>query len=703
MSCMTLWNLIFLLFIYAAEGQCPANTTSIFVIAPRTINVPLTEPACLGCRFLNNQGDRITFSDGMWSRGGTLTLNDGDFNGNVSISTTSDTIYLTLNYPDDVVSVGDTLVCSSTQAGSQNTVTIGAFNFLNPEISPSGTAYVTEGSNLTLSCSDPGNTGTTNYVWLNSTGDALTSETTSPPLNLQLNLIQRSSSGVYTCSSTKPSELPGVTMDTSVTIDVQYPPEVAVSHGSISLTTNESVTINCTYTGNPSSFNVTWQKDGSLLIDADSQIDTQSTTSELTLSLVQMNDSGSYVCIVENIVGSTNSNQVIVAVQVPPEPVMGLMANTTSTSVTLYWSLGFDGNSNITEIVINYSSSSYNGTITIVGDMVTEAVIRNLHPSTIYSFSITTVNDIGTSNPVRLSVMTDPLTPPHSLSVLSLGSTETTIAWAAVWNLSTQYQVMLSKVEDCNYDPITIVVASSGETMEVYTITGLKPVTNYTVSVTAQFVMSNMLSFMSQPSESISFLTAASAPSINQSVLSILGDDTLIIQWSYLHDGGMDLIHLRVHCSSGISINLTDATITSIAVLRVENGLYNCTITSANSINSTSVLTNTVQVTNAPNACTNTPTISVQGSACALSKTAVFGSVVAGASIFCSIIAVVVTLSICFLYHKKRSTMTVAVTPMKEESVYNTGDGSKSPLAPVGIAWEACESTTQETKEATAK
>lgn len=189
---------------------------------------------------------------------------------------------------------------------------------------------------------------------------------------------------------------------------------------------------------------------------------------------------------------------------------MGLMDNTTSTSVTLYWSLGFDGNSNITEIVINYSSNSFNGTITIMGDMVTEAVIPNLQPSTSYSFVLTAVNDIGTSNPVRLTVMTDPLTPPHSLTVLSLGSTETTIAWTAVWNLSTQYQVMLTKVDDCNYDPITIVVASSGETMEVYTITGLKPVTNYTVSITAQLVLSNAVSFMSQPSESMSFLTAAS-------------------------------------------------------------------------------------------------------------------------------------------------------------------------------------------------
>ena len=189
---------------------------------------------------------------------------------------------------------------------------------------------------------------------------------------------------------------------------------------------------------------------------------------------------------------------------------MGLMANATSTSVTLYWSLGFDGNSNITEFVITYSSDSYNGTITIMGNMVTEAVISNLHPSTSYSFVLTVVNDIGTSNAVRLTVTTDPLTPPQSLSVLSLGSTETIIAWTAVWNLSTQYQVMLTNNDECNYDPITYVVASSGETMEVYTITGLKPVTNYTVSVTAQLVLSNLLSFTSQPSESMSFLTSAS-------------------------------------------------------------------------------------------------------------------------------------------------------------------------------------------------
>ena len=62
---------------------------------------------------------------------------------------------------------------------------------------------------------------------------------------------------------------------------------------------------------------------------------------------------------------------------------------------------------------------------------------------------------------------------------------------------------------------------------------------------------------------------------------------------------------LWLNCSNNISITLSDTSITSVAVLGVENGAYNCTITSANSINSTSALTNTVQVTDAANTCTS--------------------------------------------------------------------------------------------------
>lgn len=117
----------------ATQAQCPVNVTSIFIISDRTINVPLTVPLCLACRFLNNMGDRIAFNDGTWARGmgaGSVTLTNGSFNGNITLSSTSDTTFITLTFPGAVVNVGDVLVCSSVQANAQNILTIGAFSNL---------------------------------------------------------------------------------------------------------------------------------------------------------------------------------------------------------------------------------------------------------------------------------------------------------------------------------------------------------------------------------------------------------------------------------------------------------------------------------------------------------------------------------------------------------------------------------------------
>lgn len=74
---------------------------------------------------------------------------------------------------------------------------------------------------MTLTCSDPGNTGTTRYVWMDSSGNALTAIVTSSPLMLILNNIQLGSGGVYICRSTKPNDLPDEVREASITVNVE--------------------------------------------------------------------------------------------------------------------------------------------------------------------------------------------------------------------------------------------------------------------------------------------------------------------------------------------------------------------------------------------------------------------------------------------------------------------------------------------------
>uniref|UniRef100_A0A1X7SWE0 Ig-like domain-containing protein n=1 Tax=Amphimedon queenslandica TaxID=400682 RepID=A0A1X7SWE0_AMPQE len=364
--------MVFLLLINAdwfCQAQCPPDVVSVFILNDRTIHVPLTEPLCLQCRFLDKQGNFFTFSDGVWRKGSTV-LNDGDFNGNVNLSSTSDTMRMTLEYPDDLVNVDDTITCSSSSTGQQNIITFGDFVFLNPTVSPDGSVDVTEGSNLTLTCSDPGNTGMPRYVWINdSDGSELTPVINNPPLSLSIIDIDRAASGSYTCRLTH-IVLPGINRETTVTINVQ-PLSIPLVDIYIYQSTG-SVIINCTYETYDSSIDVKWERNDSLL-DPNSDpyitVITQSSYSELTISSLTQQYIGGYQCIVTNGAGSIKSGKVNVTIDPSVSSSTGSISNTlqaTSSSSVIQPSSTIQRSSSITISPSNTQAVSSQNDRTVV-------------------------------------------------------------------------------------------------------------------------------------------------------------------------------------------------------------------------------------------------------------------------------------------------------------------------------------------------
>ena len=92
----------------------------------------------------------------------------------------------------------------------------------------------------------------------------------------------------------------------------------SISLASLSLPRDSEVTIKCTFDGNPPPENVTWERNGTAL-DPNNfthiSVNTQSTYTELTLTLQGLEDSGSYVCVTANILGMDKSSKVNITVQ----------------------------------------------------------------------------------------------------------------------------------------------------------------------------------------------------------------------------------------------------------------------------------------------------------------------------------------------------------------------------------------------------
>ena len=88
--------------------------------------------------------------------------------------------------------------------------------------------------------------------------------------------------------------------------------------------------------------------------------------------------------------------------------------NTTSTTITISWVLGFDGGESIDNVIVSFVTADDDSAITYEGSTtlktVTTYTIVNLHPLTGYNITVVAVNAIGTSSPSTITlVQTDAL------------------------------------------------------------------------------------------------------------------------------------------------------------------------------------------------------------------------------------------------------------------------------------------------------
>ena len=95
-----------------------------------------------------------------------------------------------------------------------------------------------------------------------------------------------------------------------------------------------------------------------------------------------------------------------------------IVSNITSASVALSWMFGFDGNSEITEASVSYTTIAnfkdmVSATLVLPagdnGSVSDSIAISGLEPHTQYSFSVAVSNAVGTGEPVIVEEWTLPL------------------------------------------------------------------------------------------------------------------------------------------------------------------------------------------------------------------------------------------------------------------------------------------------------
>ncbi|XP_078334121.1 kin of IRRE-like protein 3 isoform X1 [Crassostrea virginica] len=293
---------------------------------------------------------------------------------------------------------------------TSNAVTLNVLYKPNVRSTPSNPYRVREYETATLICKVIDSNPNTSIAWK-------WIKTVSPTLVLHngptftIPIIQRGRSGAYNCTA---SNAVGTSEAATITVDVQYKPEIRTTPSPYRVKVGEIATLVCTITvANPSrGIMWKWIKTGS----ANTVLHNEST---FTMTNIQRGRSGTYNCTASNTVGTSEAATIDVDVLYKPE----VRSNTSSPyrvrereTVTLMCTVS-DANPNTG---ITWKWIKINSVDTVLHNN-SYYTIYNIDRQRSGSYSCTASNAVGTSNPatITIDVQYEPLIEDEAVKIVN--------------------------------------------------------------------------------------------------------------------------------------------------------------------------------------------------------------------------------------------------------------------------------------------
>uniref|UniRef100_A0A8C4S2V6 Cell adhesion molecule DSCAM n=1 Tax=Erpetoichthys calabaricus TaxID=27687 RepID=A0A8C4S2V6_ERPCA len=386
--------------------------------------------------------------------------------------------------------------------------------------------------------------------------------------SLLIKHVLEEDSGYYLC---KVSNDVGADVSKSLYFTVKIPAMVTSYPNTTLATQGQKKEVICTAHGEKPII-VRWEKEDRIINPEMSRyvVTTKEVGSEVVSTLQILptvrEDSGFFSCHAINSYGE-DRGIIQLTVQEPPDPPEVEIREVRERSITLRWTMGFDGNSPITGYDIEYKNKtdswdSVQGTKG-VSPHLNQATMIDLHPSSTYNIRIYANNQIGKSKASNeLTITTDeaaPDGPPQDVQLEPISSQSIKVSWKAPKKhlqngMIRRYQICYREYSTgSNFQFNIINVESTGDS-EVYTLDNLKKFTQYGVVVQAynragpgpssqQIIATTLEDVPSRPPENVvASATSSETISLSWSVppkeaLNGILQGYRVIYWANLPDG----------------------------------------------------------------------------------------------------------------------------------------------------------------------